>query len=210
MGSRSMPSSPAPFWSHDISTDPGWWGWSGPSWQRRASTSRPSSFLGSLRRARRRCSSGWTILFRAAPSKASRRRTPSSRPALSSYRLNDALSRAGGRSHTGMFASLRPLRWCLPGWTDRSSMTKVRDVSSVEQAELSSLVGVTARLQPGNPEPKASSSVVVVMPAYNAAETLERTYDDIPHDLVDHILLVDDVSADATVQIAKHLGLDLT
>ena len=88
-------------------------------------------------------------------------------------------------------------------------MTKVRDVSSVEQAELSSLVGVTARLQPGNPEPKASSSVVVVMPAYNAAETLERTYDDIPHDLVDHIILVDDVSADETVQIAKHLGLDV-
>ena len=88
-------------------------------------------------------------------------------------------------------------------------MTKVRDVSSVEQAEVSSLVGVTPRLQPGNPEPKASSSVVVVMPAYNAAETLERTYDDIPHDLVDHIILVDDVSADETVQIAKHLGLDV-
>ena len=52
-------------------------------------------------------------------------------------------------------------------------------------------------------------SVVVVMPAYNAAKTIERTYDDIPHDLVDEIILVDDVSADETVEIAKHLGLDV-
>jgi len=47
------------------------------------------------------------------------------------------------------------------------------------------------------------------MPAYNAARTLERTYDDIPHDIVDHIILVDDVSQDETVEIARHLGLDV-
>ena len=41
------------------------------------------------------------------------------------------------------------------------------------------------------------------MPAYNAARTLERTYADIPHDLVDHMILVDDVSKDETVEIAK-------
>ena len=60
--------------------------------------------------------------------------------------------------------------------------------------------------------PKAEThktAVTVVMPAYNAAQTLERTYDDIPHDLVDHIILVDDVSQDETVEIAKHLGLDV-
>ncbi|HEU4671999.1 MAG TPA: glycosyltransferase family 2 protein [Candidatus Limnocylindrales bacterium] len=51
--------------------------------------------------------------------------------------------------------------------------------------------------------------VVVVMPAYNAAETLERTYADVPHDLVDHIILVDDVSGDETVAIAKRLGLEV-
>jgi glycosyltransferase involved in cell wall biosynthesis len=51
--------------------------------------------------------------------------------------------------------------------------------------------------------------VVVVMPAYNAATTIERTYDDIPHELVERIILVDDVSADETVAIAKHLGLDV-
>ena len=51
--------------------------------------------------------------------------------------------------------------------------------------------------------------VIVVMPAYNAAQTLERTYADIPHDLVDRIILVDDVSRDETVEIAKQLGLDV-
>jgi glycosyltransferase involved in cell wall biosynthesis len=51
--------------------------------------------------------------------------------------------------------------------------------------------------------------VIVVMPAYNAAKTLERTYADIPHDRVDQIILVDDVSHDETVEIAKRLGLDV-
>ena len=52
-------------------------------------------------------------------------------------------------------------------------------------------------------------NVVIVMPAYNAALTLERTYADIPHDIVDKIILVDDVSRDETVEIAKSLGLDV-
>ena len=51
--------------------------------------------------------------------------------------------------------------------------------------------------------------VIIVMPAYNAARTLERTYADIPHDLVDQIILVDDVSRDETVDIARQLGLDV-
>jgi glycosyltransferase involved in cell wall biosynthesis len=54
-----------------------------------------------------------------------------------------------------------------------------------------------------------ASPVVTVMPAYNAARTLERTYADIPHDLVDHMILVDDVSGDQTVEIAKRLGLEV-
>jgi glycosyltransferase involved in cell wall biosynthesis len=49
--------------------------------------------------------------------------------------------------------------------------------------------------------------VVVVMPAYNAARTLLRTYRDIPHDVVDHVILVDDVSADDTVAIAGLLRI---
>ncbi|HEY7591177.1 MAG TPA: glycosyltransferase family 2 protein [Candidatus Limnocylindrales bacterium] len=54
-----------------------------------------------------------------------------------------------------------------------------------------------------------STRLVIVMPAYNAAQTLERTYADIPHDIVDRIILVDDVSHDDTVEIAKRLGLDV-
>jgi glycosyltransferase involved in cell wall biosynthesis len=49
--------------------------------------------------------------------------------------------------------------------------------------------------------------VCVVMPAYNAAKTLRRTYEEIPRDLVDDVLLVDDQSADATVALSRELGL---
>ncbi|MEI8306131.1 MAG: glycosyltransferase family 2 protein [Chloroflexales bacterium] len=55
----------------------------------------------------------------------------------------------------------------------------------------------------------AAQRIVVVMPAYNAARTLEQTYRDIPHDIIDHIILVDDVSRDETVEIARHLGMDV-
>ena len=47
------------------------------------------------------------------------------------------------------------------------------------------------------------------MPAYNAEQTLERTYADIPPGLVDHVILVDDVSRDQTVEIAMRLGLEV-
>ncbi|HUW94384.1 MAG TPA: glycosyltransferase, partial [Anaerolineae bacterium] len=49
--------------------------------------------------------------------------------------------------------------------------------------------------------------VIVVMPAYNAAQTLEKTYNDLPQEIVDEIILVDDVSQDETVEIARRLGL---
>lgn len=45
------------------------------------------------------------------------------------------------------------------------------------------------------------------MPAYNAEETLEETYNDIPLEIVDEIILVDDTSKDNTVEIARKLGL---
>src|SRR5262245_7806065 len=54
-----------------------------------------------------------------------------------------------------------------------------------------------------------SHVLVIVMPAYNAARTLERTYADIPHGIVDRVILVDDVSRDQTVDIARKLGLDV-
>jgi len=49
--------------------------------------------------------------------------------------------------------------------------------------------------------------IVVVMPAYNAAATLQRTLEEIPRDIVDEIILCDDASADNTVQVAKRLGI---
>jgi len=55
----------------------------------------------------------------------------------------------------------------------------------------------------------ATQRVVIVMPAYNAAQTLERTYQDIPHEIIDRIILVDDVSQDETVDVAHDLGLDV-
>ncbi len=49
--------------------------------------------------------------------------------------------------------------------------------------------------------------IVVVMPAYNAAKTIERTYREIPLDLVDDVLVTDDASHDDTVRVARSLGL---
>lgn len=49
--------------------------------------------------------------------------------------------------------------------------------------------------------------VMVVLPAYNAARTLERTLSDVPPGVVDEFLLVDDASQDSTVDEAKRLGL---
>jgi glycosyltransferase involved in cell wall biosynthesis len=49
--------------------------------------------------------------------------------------------------------------------------------------------------------------VAVVLPAYNAAKTLERTCAEIPTDIVDDIILTDDASTDATEKIARSLGL---
>lgn len=49
--------------------------------------------------------------------------------------------------------------------------------------------------------------IVVVLPAYNAGRTLQRTFDDIPHEIVDEILLIDDGSSDDTIEIGRRLGL---
>lgn len=54
---------------------------------------------------------------------------------------------------------------------------------------------------------KRSKKVIVVMPAYSAEKTLERTFNDIPKDWVDEIVLTDDHSQDNTVELAKKLGL---
>ncbi len=49
--------------------------------------------------------------------------------------------------------------------------------------------------------------VIVVLPAYNAAETLEITYNEIPFDLVDEVILCDDASKDGTAELGRKLGI---
>jgi glycosyltransferase involved in cell wall biosynthesis len=49
--------------------------------------------------------------------------------------------------------------------------------------------------------------VIVVLPAYNASQTLEMTYREIPMDIVDDVILVDDHSTDSTIEIGKKLGI---
>jgi glycosyltransferase involved in cell wall biosynthesis len=52
-----------------------------------------------------------------------------------------------------------------------------------------------------------NQKVVVVMPAYNAEKTLERTIKEIPFDIVDDVVLVDDASKDNTTELARKLGI---
>lgn len=51
--------------------------------------------------------------------------------------------------------------------------------------------------------------IAVVLPAYNAARTLERTVEELPREIVDTVLLIDDNSRDETVQFAQRLGLQV-
>ncbi|RWY52294.1 glycosyltransferase family 2 protein [Mucilaginibacter gilvus] len=53
-----------------------------------------------------------------------------------------------------------------------------------------------------------NKKVVVVLPSYNASATLKQTYSEIPFDLVDDVVLVDDKSYDNTVEIARSLGIN--
>jgi glycosyltransferase involved in cell wall biosynthesis len=52
-----------------------------------------------------------------------------------------------------------------------------------------------------------NQKVVIVLPAYNAALTLEKTYREIPFDIVDEVVLVDDASRDQTVEVGRNLGI---
>lgn len=52
-----------------------------------------------------------------------------------------------------------------------------------------------------------NAKVVIVMPAYNAARTVKSTYAEIPENLRKNIILVDDLSSDNTIEVAKSLGI---
>lgn len=50
--------------------------------------------------------------------------------------------------------------------------------------------------------------IVVVMPAYNAEQTLRKTYNEIPFDIVDEVIVTDDFSTDRTIEVAKEIGVN--
>jgi len=56
---------------------------------------------------------------------------------------------------------------------------------------------------------KGRQKVIVVMPAHNAAKTLRITYEAMPMENIDHVILVDDGSHDETLKIAKELKLEV-
>lgn len=52
-----------------------------------------------------------------------------------------------------------------------------------------------------------NKKIIVVLPAYNAAKTLQKTVGEIPFDIVDEVILTDDFSNDETIQVAKRIGI---
>jgi glycosyltransferase involved in cell wall biosynthesis len=53
-----------------------------------------------------------------------------------------------------------------------------------------------------------NKKIIVILPAYNAEETLEKTYQEIPFDIVDDVILTDDFSNDNTIAVAKKIGIN--
>ncbi|HAX45858.1 MAG TPA: glycosyl transferase family 2, partial [Nitrospina sp.] len=49
--------------------------------------------------------------------------------------------------------------------------------------------------------------VAIVLPAYNAEKTLKKTYSEVPHDIVDDIILTDDASKDRTAEVSRELDI---
>lgn len=55
-----------------------------------------------------------------------------------------------------------------------------------------------------------NKTIIVVMPAYNAERTLRATYNEISHDYIDEVILVDDSSTDRTAKLAREMGIKIT
>ncbi len=91
---------------------------------------------------------------------------------------------------------------------DRRDRLKQRHILSITRLRLIKLMAV-ATASPGNGYRRMinGKKILVVLPAYRAEKTLERTYRNIPHNIVDDILLVDDASSDNTLAVAKSLHI---
>ena len=104
----------------------------------------------------------------------------------------------------GGVLSLRRRRVVRTSWAMSSRCGLLRIVSHCRDGPVTGASAAAAvpfaRAHRRSPRPRRHARAsCIVMPAYNAARTLERTYADIPHDLVHRIILVDDVSRDETV-----------
>lgn len=118
------------------------------------------------------------------------------------------------RLETYPFFVRRPV-WFLSkikGWGDAQLKLVLHDQIGVVARKVERLDTVGgeeegACLPAGREGGRKKLKVTAVLPAYNAEKTLERTVADIPRDVVDEIILVDDASRDHTVKIAKGLGL---
>lgn len=84
--------------------------------------------------------------------------------------------------------------------------TDEKGKANIDPNAVTASAGAAGSLGPAG---TAKPRVVVVMPAYNAAKTVEKTHGDIPKDLVSKIILVDDASQDDTAVISRQLGLDV-
>jgi glycosyltransferase involved in cell wall biosynthesis len=69
--------------------------------------------------------------------------------------------------------------------------------------------GIVGNFLVARPEAFRQRKIIVVMPAYNAEKTLERTLSDVPGDWADEVILVDDASRDGTAALARRLGLNV-
>jgi glycosyltransferase involved in cell wall biosynthesis len=91
------------------------------------------------------------------------------------------------------------------GGRETQATSPERGNSTGEAADCAAPASASERVSPGRQSVKPK--VVVVMPAYNAARTLRITYQDIPQDKIDSVILVDDGSTDETLAIARELNL---
>ncbi len=90
------------------------------------------------------------------------------------------------------------------GWEgEETAMEAERKVGTVGGSVFGDVDRAGKQTQPVRPR------VVVVMPAYNAAQTVAKTHGDLPKEIVDKVILVDDASQDETPEIARRLGLDV-
>ena len=110
-------------------------------------------------------------------------------------------------SHMPAFKFLQSWMEKKPSWAQKLISVDLGDQVEIFVRKSRQLKYLHELEKPEGNIQKQAMKVCVVLPAYNAAKTLKRTLADIPKDMVHEIILVDDVSQDNTVEVARELGL---